>query len=89
MGVDIEANALPARIKVGTPFAISMKLTTGQLNVDGQVVWVVTSRQADTLPPRVGVAFGAMKTSTKELLRDVLTLRALPTPPWIAKLRFG
>ncbi len=89
VGVDIEGDSLPRHIKVGAPFSITMKLTTGLLSVPGQVVWAVSTRASDALPPRVGIAFGEMKPRVKELLDDLLTLKALPSPPWIAKLSFG
>ena len=89
VGVDIEADALPPHVTVGAPFSLSMKLTTGMLNVPGQVVWAVTTRESDTLPPRVGVAFEPLTANMKELIDDVLTLKALPAPPWIAKVSFG
>ncbi|MGV3622246.1 MAG: PilZ domain-containing protein [Archangium sp.] len=89
VGVDIESDSLPRHIKVGAPFTISMKLTTGMLSVQGQVVWAVTTRESDTLPPRVGIAWGELKPRVRELLDDLLTLKALPSPPWIARLTFG
>lgn len=89
VGVDIEADALPEHVTVGAPFSLSMKLTTGVLNVPGQVVWAVTTRASDTLPPRVGIAFSPLTATMKQLVDDVLTLKALPAPPWIAKVSFG
>ena len=89
VGIDIEADALPRHIKVGTPFLIQMKLTTGVLSVHGQVVWAVTTRSSATLPPRVGVAFGTLKPQVTQMLEDLLSLKALPTPPWIARVLFG
>lgn len=89
VGIDVEADTLPRHIKVGVPFLIQMKLTTGTLSVPGQVVWAVTTRSSDTLPPRVGVAFGVLEPKVHQLLNDLLTLKALPTPPWIARVTFG
>jgi hypothetical protein len=89
VGIDVEADTLPRHIKVGAPFLIQMKLTTGTLSVPGQVVWAVTTRSSDTLPPRVGVAFGELAPQVSQLLNDLLTLKALPTPPWIARVTFG
>lgn len=88
VGVDVEAETLPEHISVGTPFLMAMKLTTGQLQVHGEVVWAVTSR-ANGLPPRVGVAFGTLPPRVAEMLNDLMTFKALPTPPWIARLSFG
>ena len=89
VGIDVEADALPRHIKVGVPFLIQMKLTTGTLSVPGQVVWAVTTRSSDTLPPRVGVVFGELQPKVAQMLNDLLTLKALPTPPWIARVMFG
>ena len=88
VGIDVE-NTLPRHIKVGASFLIQMKLTTGVLSVPGQVVWAVSTRASDTMPPRVGVAFGALDPQVAQLLNDLLTLKALPTPPWIARVTFG
>ncbi len=89
VGIDVEADTLPRHIKVGVSFLIQMKLTTGMLSVPGEVVWAVTTRASDALPPRVGVAFGKLTPQVGQLLDDLLTLKALPTPPWIARVSFG
>ncbi len=89
VGIDVEADTLPRHIKVGVSFLIQMKLTTGLLSVPGTVVWAVSTRGGDTLPPRVGVAFGKLNPQVTQLLDDLLTLKALPTPPWIARVSFG
>lgn len=88
-GVDAEADRLPPHIKVGEPFKLQMKLTTGMLTVPGTVVWAVHTRFAETIPPRFGVSFGELPAATKKVLEELLSLRALPTPPWIAKLIIG
>jgi Tfp pilus assembly protein PilZ len=89
VGIDVEADTLPRHIKVGSPFSISMRLTTGLLNVPGQVIWLVSTRESAALPPRVGVSFGQLPPAVAQMLDDLLTLKALPTPPWIARLTFG
>lgn len=89
VGIDVEADVMPRHIKVGTKFGIQMKLTTGSLSLHGQVIWAVTTRSSDTLPPRLGVAFGALSAATAQMLDDLLTLKALPTPPWIARVTFN
>lgn len=89
VGIDVEADALPAHIQVGSPFTIQMRLTSGLLTVAGEIVWLVSSRESDALPPRLGVAFAKLPPPVAQLLEDLLTLRALPTPPWIARLTFG
>ena len=89
VGIDVEADTLPRHIKVGVSFLIQMKLSTGLLSAQGTVVWAVSTRASDTMPPRVGVAFGKLNPLVTQLLDDLLTLRALPTPPWIARVTFG
>jgi hypothetical protein len=37
----------------------------------------------------VGVHFGRMTPAMVTMLEDLLTLKALPQPPWIARLAFG
>lgn len=89
VGIDVEADTLPRHIKVGVSFLIQMKLSTGLLSAQGTVVWAVSTRSSDTLPPRVGVAFGKLNPLVTQLLDDLLSLKALPTPPWIARVSFG
>ncbi|HEY0881455.1 MAG TPA: PilZ domain-containing protein [Archangium sp.] len=89
VGVDAEAERLPAHVKVGEAFRLQMKLTTGMLSVPGQIVWAVPTRFADTIPPRFGVSFGLLEPKLQDMLDELLSLRALPTPPWIAKVFIG
>jgi Tfp pilus assembly protein PilZ len=88
VGIDVEGNSLPAYIQVGTAFMLQMKLTEGTLAVGGEVAWAVTSKQ-DAFPPRVGVRFTHVSSDMRGLLEELLALRAMPSPPWIARLRFG
>lgn len=88
VGVDVEGDKLPSHIKVGVPFLLQMKLSTGQLAVHGEVAWCVSSRD-QAVPPRLGVMFGQLAPHMAQLLEDLLSLKALPSPPWIAKLVFG
>lgn len=88
VGVDVEAERLPAHLKVGAAFLLQMKLSTGQLTLPGEIVWAVTARSG-TVPPSVGVRFGKLQPKMAELLDELLTLKALPTPPWIARVFFG
>lgn len=88
VGIDVEGGALPAYIQVGTPFMLQMKLTEGTLIVHGEVAWAVTSKQ-DGFPPRVGVRFTQLTADMRRLLDELLALKAMPTPPWIARLHFG
>ena len=67
-----------------------MKLTAGMLMVPGEVVWVVSgSRGPIPLPPRIGVAFAKLQPKMNQMLGDLIALRGMPHPPWIAKLAFG
>lgn len=88
VGVDVEAEKLPSHLKVGAAFLLQMKLTSGQLSLPGEIVWAVTTRSG-TVPPSVGVRFGKLPPKTEAMLDDLLTLKALPTPPWIARVFFG
>jgi hypothetical protein len=88
VGIDIEADHVPATIEMGMRFVMQMKLTGGQLVLPGEVAWIVSSRR-DALPPRVGVTFMPLDEKMTKLLDDLLSLRVLPSPPWIARLAFG
>lgn len=88
VGIDVEGDRLPAYVKVGAPFVVQIKLTTGLLSLPGAVVWADATRFADTIPPRLGVSFSHLEERERHMLDDLLTLKALPTPPWIAKLFF-
>ncbi len=88
VGIDVESEKVPAYIRAGVPFVLQMKLTRGHLLVRGEVAWVVQTR-ADGLTPRVGVTFSEVPEKTTRLLGDLLSLRVLPSPPWIARLAFG
>lgn len=88
VGIDVEAGVLPSYIQVGTPFRLHMKLSQGALAVQGEVAWAVTSRQ-DGFPPRIGVKFTQVSPDMRRLLEELLALRAMPSPPWIARLQFG
>lgn len=89
VGVDVEADTLPGHVRVGTPFRMMMKLMTGMLDMTGEVVWAVTTRASDTIPPGVGVAFSSLTPQASALLGELLALKALPSPPWIARVMFG
>ena len=88
VGIDLEGSALPSYIQVGTAFMMQMKLTGGTLSVKGEVAWAVTSKQ-EAFPARVGVRFTQLTADMQRLLEELLALRAMPSPPWIARLRFG
>jgi hypothetical protein len=89
MGLDVEGTTLPPHLTIGTAALVQMKLTTGQLAAHGKIIWVVEPDPTTGLPGRVGVRFGRMAPAMVTMLEDLLTLRALPQPPWIARLAFG
>lgn len=89
VGIDVEGPKLPGHVSVGTSFLMQMKLTSDLLVVHGEVAWAVDASANSPLPARFGVKFGPLSPSTRELVEDFLTLRALPAPPWIARLFFG
>ncbi len=88
VGIDIESASIPPHIDVGVPFLLLMKLTTGQLALHGEVAWTTVSSSTE-LTPILGIAFGVLTPGTKKLLEQLLAFRALPSPPWIARLAFG
>lgn len=90
-GIDVDAETLPSHVAVGMPFLLTMKLTPGVLTVQGEVVWVVSAALGAPapLPPRIGVAFSSPDSAMASLLAEFIELRAMPPPPWIAKLAFG
>lgn len=88
VGIDVESRTLPKHIAVGGPFLLQMKLSSGQLVVSGEVAWAVSTKNA-AFPVQLGLAFSQLSNEAKRLLDDVVQLRALPAPPWIARLRFG
>jgi len=89
MGLLVEGGALPSHLVIGTAALVQMKLTTGQLAAHGQIVWVVQPDATKALPARIGVHFGRLSPAMATMLDDLLTLKALPQPPWIARLAFG
>lgn len=89
MGLDVEGDTLPSHLRVGMPALVQMKLTTGQLAAHGQIVWVIEPDKSKAVPGRVGVHFVNLPQATATMLDDLLTLKALPQPPWIARLAFG
>lgn len=89
MGLDVECTTLPAHLAIGAPALVQMKLTTGQLLAHGEIVWVVQPDATKAMPARVGVHFGRLAPAVQTMLDDLLSLKALPQPPWIARLAFG
>lgn len=89
MGLDVECAVLPPHLAIGAPAMVQMKLTTGQLAAHGEIIWIVQPDKEKSMPARVGVHFGRLTPATATMLDDLLTLKALPQPPWIARLAFG
>jgi hypothetical protein len=88
VGIDVDGEAMPTHVRPGVPFLMQMKLSTAPLVVTGQVVWTQTQR-VEGAPLRLGVAFTPLAPEHAGHLEDLLQLRALPSPPWIARLVFG
>jgi hypothetical protein len=88
VGIDVEADRLPEHIAVGTPFTLQMRLSTGTLQLLGEVSWAVTWHE-EGFSPRVGVVFAEPDPAMRALLEDLLSLTAMPAPPWIARIAFG
>jgi hypothetical protein len=88
VGIDVDGDLLPRHVRPGVPFLMRMKLSTGPLLLTGTVVWTTTTR-VDGSPLRLGVAFGLLPRESERGLDDLLNLRGLPAPPWIARLTFG
>lgn len=89
MGLDVECDVMPPHLRVGQAALVQMRLSTGQLAAHGEIVWVVEPNPEKELPARVGVHFGRLSKPMATMLEDLLTLKALPQPPWIARLAFG
>ena len=87
-GIDVEGEKLPLHIRLGVPFLLQMKLTTGNVAAPGEVVWAI-STHSQGVPPRIGVAFAKLAPKMEALLEDLIALRGMPAPPWIARLSFG
>jgi hypothetical protein len=88
VGIDVDGDVMPKHVRPGVPFLMRMKLSTGPLVVGGEVAWTIGTRH-DGVPLRLGVSFSRLPPESEQLLDDLLQLRALPTPPWIARLTFG
>jgi hypothetical protein len=89
VGIDVEGSQVPAHVTIGAPFLMQVRLATGPLSVHGEVVWAVNSQKDSLALARFGVAFGKLSPPTVQRLEELVTLRALPAPPWIARLAFG
>lgn len=88
VGIDVDGDTMPKHVRPGVPFLLKLKLSTGPLVVGGEVVWTQATKR-DGEPLRLGVAFGHLPPEVAQRLDDLLHLRDLPAPPWIARLTFG
>lgn len=87
VGVDIDGEVLPAHVAPGAPFQMQMRLSSGSLMLRGRVVWVHATLERG--PLRLGAAFARVAGDNELRLNELLALRALPAPPWIARLFIG
>lgn len=91
VGVEVEADKLPDHVRPGQPFLLEVWLSLGTLGLYGEVLWSFTppENRAAMLHPTFGVQFGKLRPETLQRLEKILQLRALPPPPWRARLSFG
>lgn len=87
LGLDVEGDRIPPYIAVGMRFLFRMKLRGGQLQVGGTVNWVAQHMSIDR--PAIGVLFDELTGKDEQLMEGLLSLSALPSPPWIARVAFG
>jgi hypothetical protein len=90
-GMEVDAPALPAMVKVGTPFLLEMELSPGPLLLPGEVMWASTAFRAHSpVTPIFGVGFKEpLPKDTAERLESLLSLDSLPPGPWWARVSFG
>ncbi len=91
VGMEVDAPALPAMVKVGAPFLLEMELTPGPLLLPGEVVWTSTAFRAHSpVTPIFGVSFREdLPADTAHQLEALLGLESLPPGPWWARVSFG
>lgn len=91
VGVEVEADKLPAHVSTGQPFLLEIWLSLGTLALYGEILWAFTPPpdRAKLLNPSFGVQFGKLRQDTKDRLEKIIHLKSLPPPPWRARLSFG
>jgi hypothetical protein len=91
VGMEVDAQTLPAMVKLGTPFLLEMELAPGPLLLPGEVVWTSTAFRAHSpVTPVFGVSFRQnLPPDTAQRLEALLGLDALPPGPWWARVSFG
>lgn len=91
VGVEVEADKLPSHVRTGQPFLLEVWLSLGTLALYGEILWAFQPppERAKLLNPSFGVSFGKLRPDTMERLEQIIQLKALPPPPWRARLSFG
>ncbi len=91
VGVEVEADKLPASVRTGQPFLLEIWLSLGTLALYGEILWTFAppTDSARILNPAFGVQFGKLRPDTLEHLAKIVQLTGLPPPPWRARLSFG
>jgi hypothetical protein len=91
VGVEVEADKLPAHVQISRPFLLEVWLSLGTLMLYGEILWTFNppSERAKLLNPAFGVQFGRLRPDTLERLEEIVKLHGLPPPPWKARLSFG
>ncbi|MBX5484766.1 MAG: PilZ domain-containing protein [Myxococcaceae bacterium] len=91
VGVEVEADRLPPQVKPGQPFLLEIWLSLGTLALYGEIAWAYQppAERAKLLNPAFGISFGKLRPDTLERLEKIIHLKALPPPPWRARLSFG
>lgn len=91
VGVELEADKLPAHVRVAQPFLLEIWISSGTLTLYGEILWtfVPPKERAKLLNPAFGVQFGKLRPETQEHLEEIVRLKGLPPPPWKARLSFG
>ena len=91
VGVEVEAEKLPAHVQISRPFLLEVWLSLGTLMLYGEILWTShpPPERAKLLNPAFGVQFGRLRPDTLERLEAIVKLQGLPPPPWKARLSFG
>jgi hypothetical protein len=91
VGIEVESPTLPSMVKVGELFLLEVWLTLGTLALHGEVVWLSRppGEAQKVLNPAFGVRFGRLHGDSTQRLEQIVSLRALPPPPWRARVSFG
>jgi hypothetical protein len=90
-GIEVEADKLPAHVRTGQPLLLEVWVSIGALSLYGEILWTFTPppERAKLMQPSFGVRFGKLRPDTRERLERIIHLKALPPPPWRARLSLG